>query len=191
MPKTRRRYYRKVKKHWASHIDVLSTETTTGTPSAPGYLVHEICGNASDNVTPIPYLIKVGNISMDLGLHFYTEDPIGEATSNWYTVGVVYVPEGVSLNSGVQVNALLLNHPEYVMWLKTLVPRYIPGAATGNGSSLMLENPSPIKVSSRLKRNLNSGDKIVFFVVAHTEQVSQEIHCEIKGFIRYFTRMAS
>lgn len=186
MPRARKRfYYRKSRKHWASHIDEVSMHVTA-TPSTPASLVHTIAENTADTTTPTPFLTKIGNVGIDVGIQLSTDNPPSNASTYNLSCGVIFVPQGVSYTTNNQIKTLIEYHPEYVMWLKQVIPQTKYG--TGGWA---LDNVPSLKVQSRLKRNLNSGDKLIFFVLANTTEVSQELDIRVQGWARYYSRIAS
>lgn len=70
-----------------------------------------------------------------------------------YIIGMMYVPEGYNTNetSGIISQSVVYRHPEWVLAWKRVD---YTDASQSNEFSL----------SSRLKRNLNSGDKVVFLL---------------------------
>lgn len=80
----------------------------------------------------------------------------GLQTTLDYMVGLCYVPEGYTLsNNGSMTNTLPYKHPEWVLAWKRF-------------DFINLGQSNEISLSSRLKRNLNSGDRIVLFVIAYS-----------------------
>lgn len=75
-----------------------------------------------------------------------------------YIIGISYIPEGYTLNTANNPKSQIgesffYKHPEWVIaWTRM---DYFTSAQSNE-----------IRLSSRLKRNLNSGDGIIFFVIA-------------------------
>ena len=78
-----------------------------------------------------------------------------------YMIGLMYIPEGYTLsNSTLYENGTIIyKHPEWLLCWKRFD---YSNAGQSNDFSL----------SSRLKRNLNSGDKIVMFLLANNSSGS-------------------
>lgn len=73
-----------------------------------------------------------------------------------YMVGIMYIPEGYTItSSGIfESGSVMYKHPEWVLCWKRFD---YSNAGQSNDFSL----------TSRLKRNLNSGDRIVMFLLAN------------------------
>lgn len=160
----RRRYYRSrrvyPKQKWLPvnnelgmnglEIVAASTFVTTTQP---------ITENSSRNITDgggnvsSATIIKVGRFRIK-GVLSVSSTGIGVS----YIIGIAYVPEGYSINQtasdiGNLGNTFFYKHPEWIMCWTRLD---YTNASQGNEFSL----------SSRLKRNLNTGDQIVVFRIA-------------------------
>lgn len=151
-----RRYYRRrtvvvrPKKKWASNIGQLSYTMTAPASSAdPGKVLVQ---NAAQSSNPTPTILKAGNFkaSVDVSLS-YSSSP---ASLPNCTVYILFLPEGISINTANDLLAVVSSHPEYVMAWRKLDFDFVNSAGTFNTSS--------VTMSSRLKRNLNSGDRIYF-----------------------------
>lgn len=147
-----RRYYRRSRtivraprKKWASNMKI--RYLTTDEP------VSILAENSSTNSTPTPIILKVGNFKVqgDVSLNMSTGHPGVLAPS--VIVIVFYLPEGVSV-SGTTAATVVSQHPEWIMAWKQLDL----GVAVPNTSGYLAGGS--FSVSSRLKRNLNSGDKV-------------------------------
>ena len=141
----RRRYYRRYykatpKKKWATNI-IQSSVTTSG--------VAEICKNSSQTSSPTPVIVKCGNfrIQGDVSYSFQSTTPSRPVNINFF---LIFCPEGVAAN-----DSLIGNHPEWIIGWKNLDVGYL------TGSSVAAAAGQSFSFTSRLKRNLNSGDRIV------------------------------
>lgn len=139
----RRRYggYRKRRK-WSPTL-VNGSFSLSATASTSNFQGTVLCRNSSNVGTDVPVstIVKVKNFKVLCDI-----TSVSNSISNLF-VGIIFVPQGftVSLTTPTE-------HPE---WL--LVWRTIDGTA---GASLGVQN---VQISSRLARNLNSGDSIVLF----------------------------
>lgn len=143
-----RRYYRRrtvvvrPKKKWASNMAV-GTLATSGSSSPIAVLV----ANSTQSSTPTPIILKVGNIKLQ------GDAVVQGPTTNLHPtliVMVFYLPEGLNLEA-TTASTVAAQHPEWIMAWKMVDL----GLGTSSDSA-----SSAFSVSSRLKRNLNSGDKI-------------------------------
>lgn len=167
MPRYYRRRYTRVikpKKKWASCIatwnrtDVVNPYVTT------------LATNSVQSGTPTPSILKVGNfkITADLIANF------GETGSANIiaTIYILFVPEGI-IDS--QIKNIPTQHPEYIMATK------VSGSSFQTGSSFALDT---VNVSTRLKRNLNSGDRVVMFIDFASTMYPTSV--TISGNVRYW-----
>lgn len=164
--KYRRTYVKKVypRKRWASSIKQHILDLTIPAGSTDGSLYDIVCENSVDNVTPSPVLIKFGRFKIKGDIRVSNNAAIGISSCMVYAV---YVPQGVTVNDN-----LVIYHPEWILGWTCL------SMNSGNSFSL----------SSTLKRNLNTGDKIVLlFVVDTLTQASQDITFALIYNMQYWT----
>lgn len=167
-----RRYYRprrtvvvRPKKKWASNMSQFvgaQTSTVTVAPSgqAPSthfYVANELVENKVQAGSPTPVILKCGNFKVkgDMKLDLSTTTTGATTQFAGCIAYIIYVPEGVSPSY-----TLAQSHPEWVMaWspINIDVSYLQPGTPT-------TQNVEKFSMSSRLKRNLNSGDKVVMLL---------------------------
>lgn len=160
-----RRYYRsriryvKPKRKWASNITNLSVNANVGV-SGEYLLYKQLCANSVQSGTiPTPTIIKCGNFKVQGDLTYYTAASgqslySGRISAVAY---IVYIPEGIVISGNVTATTgqgIIDAHPEWVMCWKVIDFDY--------GST---NTAAAFSFSSRLKRNLNSGDSIYYFVI--------------------------
>ena len=170
-----RRYYSRrtrvvrPKKKWASNIGQLNYSITSGNLE-PGKILVQ---NTSQSSNPTPTVIKAGNFkaSVDVVYTFST----APATLPNCTVYILFLPEGITVPDITSLGTLVNNHPEYVMAWRKMDFDYVANGGSFSGSSVTL--------SSRLKRNLNSGDKIYFGVYA----MNSGARIQVQGTVQFWT----
>lgn len=150
----RRRYYRRytrvvpAKKKWASNI-ITGTIGTAGSGEADNLT---LVANSSPTATPTPVIVKTGNFKIQ-GDAYLDVRTGGGNISVAARVFVLYTPEGVTSDFATVIG----QHPEWIMgWTQLDLP-ITNAAAIAAGNRFTL--------STRLKRNLNSGDKIRIVVI--------------------------
>jgi len=126
------------KKKWASYMKELTPANVTIQAGQVGGGFASCVINSSQDSTPTPTIIKVK----------YCKCAFDFSSSVLFNQGFVclmFVPQGVTptINSPIQ-------HPEWVMAWRGME---IDASGTAKGTQVML--------SSRLSRNLNSGDSII------------------------------
>ena len=145
----RRTVVRAPKKKWASQIKMF-TMSITGWNETLGGGVQELVGNSASTSNPTPVLIKAGNFKVQ-GDWIYqpaTAGMGGRATARMF---IMYCPEGTVPTTATQVQSLVNSHPEWIMAWKQLEAN----------TDTETYDQDRFSFSSRLKRNLNSGDKII------------------------------
>lgn len=148
----RRRYYRRYiraapKKKWASNL-VSGVIGTEGSGESNNFV---LVNNSSQAATPTPIIVKTGNFKVQ-GDAYLDVRAGGVGAYIGAQVFVVYTPEGVESN----FDTVIGTHPEWILaWTTLDLP--ITNAATVTAGSRF-------SFSSRLKRNLNSGDRIRLIV---------------------------
>lgn len=158
-----RRYYRsrtrviRPKKKWASNFKEIYSPTISVTNGTPGGWVDTLVENSNQSSNPTPVIVKAGNFKIqgDCAISTGVTTPVLAVT-----VYVIFAPEGITVASGSDVQSLVAAHPEYVMAWRTLDTAGGQGAIAG------------FSFSSRLKRNLNSGDKILLMASCTTSATS-------------------
>lgn len=171
-----RRYYRsrrtvvvRPKKKWASNIGQLAYQITTSNLS-PGRVLVE---NSAQTSTPTPTILKVGNFKASVDVSFsYSQAPVVLPNCTAY---IVFLPEGIAISDQNALFTLISNHPEYVMAWRRLDTDYASNTGSYNARS--------VTISSRLKRNLNSGDRVYFGVYAANSSAT----ITVQGTVQFWT----
>lgn len=178
----RRRYYRRVyrvaapKKKWASDIGqgILSIQEQEQSGTGPGGYVtiasNKVCGNSESGVFPTPVILKVGNFKTQIdGSVEGVMDPMRSVV-----LYLMFIPEGVDPTAVYTTNlgtkqSIADKHPEWIMgWKRIDVNTSYSGAPQAGN----LVSMSPTSFTSRLKRNLNSGDSIYFVLVSKKDMAT-------------------
>lgn len=173
-----RRYYRRrtvavrPKKKWASNIQLINQAG-----DRPRYVI-ELCSNSTQSTSPTPVVVKTGNFKLRLDAQVSTSG--GMSITNWPSVSyyVMYLPEGFEFTaspSHAELLSFITKHPEWIMAYS------VAGSNTTTSSKWDLETCT---FSSRLKRNLNSGDKIVLIAV---QEEDNAVLLNVRGVVRFWT----
>lgn len=120
--------------------------------------------NLASGNTFVPPILRVSHLSCSISIPPIALNAIAHIIS--FRFFMVYIPEGYNTfyswpavaNSPTTYNVLgtLADHPEWILAEKTMSP------LTNGGTTVSL--------GTRLKRNLNSGDKICLMIVANYSQ---------------------
>lgn len=167
-----RRYYRKrttlkPKKKWASNIVIRNYTINSGTPQP----IIPLVVNSAQAGTPTPVIVKAGNFKVNADIHVSVT---GADTPTQFMAVVMYVPEGLSISNNAALGTLVAAHPEYIMaW------RQFDTTSTS-------ATAQQVNFSSRLKRNLNSGDSVVYGILwTDTGAAINNIHASVT--VQYWT----
>lgn len=147
------------KKRWASQMTF--NRMVQGS-SGSTYLT--LVENSTESATPTPVIIKTGNFKVQVDAFASITDATSRGLVNAIAF-IAYVPQGYPLTSSTTsytvMRDLIKQHPEWIMCWKQMDFSSASGTATPESVS--------VSFSSRLKRNLNSGDKIIFSVAYSTD----------------------
>lgn len=162
-----RRYYKKrtvvvrPRKKWASNLtQLVGSQTSNVTVAPPGqapnthYIItSDLAQNKTQAGSPTPVILKCGNFKLkgDMRLYLSTSSSASAQFAGCIAY-IMYVPEGVTTSS-----ALVQQHPE---WIMAWSPINVNIEYVQSGTAVT-QNVEKFSMSSRLKRNLNSGDKVV------------------------------
>ena len=159
--KYRRSYVKRVypRKRWASNIFTKNNLVTLGNGEKTAWIFTSICDNSTQNSTPTPTLLKFGRLKLKGDIR------TDVASNNNFVSGimyVVYLPEGFNVGPD-----LIKQHPEYILgW-----------------TQISLDSGNTFSFSSPLKRNLNSGDKIILMFTIDSVNSVQAV----RNFNFYYT----
>lgn len=173
MPRYYRRRYTRVvrpKKKWASNIATWTNESVSGVPAV------SLVSNSVQSGTPTPTILKVGNFKVSVDLTFTTGQTVATGYIPAVIAYILYVPEGWAVDASTAFNNLIRTHPEWIMATKTM------------GANSRVDSVFPVdtlNLSTRLKRNLNSGDRIYLYFNFNTSAIISSV--SITGTCRYWT----
>lgn len=190
------RYVRKApKKKWAPYLNsytitdqqdqnnVVSVNRNT----TVGFL--QLIDNSNQLSTPTPTVTKVGNFKVHADAYYKVASEVTVATQ----VYIVFVPElwldpgFTTAQKAIKMSQIPTSHPE---WILTMGPLQSETSYSGSGTILL--NTTSKSFSSRMKRNLQSGDSIFILAITQlletTGQTQQQLlygvgyHFDIRGF---------
>lgn len=100
---------------------------------------------------PTPVIVKCGNFKVqgDVMVQTASSTPSRPVPLVFY---ILFVPEGVGIS-----DSLVTTHPEWIMGWTVIDATIIVGGGSGTTST----GSNRFSISTRLKRNLNSGDSVV------------------------------
>lgn len=161
-----RRFYRsriryiKPKKKWSTNIvsDDLSFTASINSNNQPYWMSHALVTNSGASSSPTPVVIKAGNFKAQGLIAGDTEN----AGARILDMGcyIMFVPEGISPTNASAAFQLIGLHPEWIMGWTMVNIAHVASLGTDDWAS-------KFSLSSRLKRNLNSGDQVQLWIVGH------------------------
>lgn len=167
----RKRYYRSRGK-WSANIRQIEDQSfnTGSTDQAYFFNYIDLCTNPTQQTSSVSQQFTVKNV--ELSYEIVTPE-VSLNFVNGLTVYIMYLPQGMTV-----ANNYHIQHPEYIM-----AHRYL-GAA-----NYVQSNPGrlPAKIKTRLSRRLQTGDKIIFYIVGyHKGTTSYTI--QLHGLVRWWTK---
>lgn len=172
----RRTIVRAPKKKWGSNIINISSQISNTTGQiANGFHYIVLAQNKTETTVPTPVIIKTGNFKLQGDLYFsYTATGGTQVVATLY---ILYIPQGMEPQTANGAETLVQNHPEWIMAWKVL-----EGGATLGNRSL---DSNRFTVTSRLKRNLNSGDSVISLLIV--ENLNTDHTVFLKGKCQFWT----
>lgn len=178
----RRRYrtiVRAPKKRWCTNMFYFDGNIDYGTNNNYAY-AKLLVQNSTEGANPSPVIIKTGNfkVQFDVTLNVAASGSIAARAF------IAYVPEGYNVGLGPaetfsNLNNLVSQHPEWILVWKQL--------DFGNANAAGSVDTSVVRMSSRLKRNLNTGDNIYFFVLGNGDFNGITARGVVSGACQYWT----
>ena len=178
MPRYYRRRYTRVvrpKKKWASNITPMY-HTFAPLTSPQFYDSLPLVTNSTQITTPTPTVIKTGNFKVQMDFTYI----LNGGASVEISAFIMYIPEGTEPTSYSSAKALVEKHPEWVMgWKYASLDYAAPNVQSGTET---------MNFSTRLKRNLNSGDSVSLVLLATTSTGGVNITAfQYGGMAQYWT----
>ena len=174
----RRRYTRvvKPKKKWGSNmIGVEMNVVNSGQTITGGYHAVTLATNKTETTSPTPVIVKTGNFKVQGDLHYTgSGTSVGHPSAMLY---VVFVPQGMEPTTYAAASSLIANHPEWILAWRFLESNIVNAAG--------IVDTNRFSFSSRLKRNLNSGDSILAILLVGSLGVGQT--CTVNGMCQFWT----
>lgn len=195
MPRrTVRRTVTKPRKRWQMQLYQMNSPVNSDDNNKRTYMnvdanssfmiVHEITQNATASSTPTPSIVKVGNFQVKM---YVSCEPVNYQPIRllyYLRAYVVFVPEGVT-----PTGAWMNQHPEYILAKGGKASSGFSYAVTQNqaGQDVQISSAKALvnlQFSSRLKRNLNTGDKIMLILIGNA--VPASINYTMYGDVQFF-----
>lgn len=174
-----RRYYRRrtivraPRKKWATNITTRNYTILPGSSDPLNKVPYiQLVSNASQSSSPTPVIVKAGNFKVNADVSFlYSATSANEVH---LVAFVVFLPEGIVPADNQQFGNLITAHPEYILAWRQLDAERIE--ATNQNVARNLDR---VTFSSRLKRNLNSGDSIVFGILDQSSNTVTQVRVSL------------
>lgn len=149
-------------KKWSPVLVELNPDAQQVNANSNIFFSTTICENSNNtNTAPTATVIKVGNLKVSFECECASNRTIFASGQAF----IMFVPQGLTPTTDYANQ-----HPEYIMVWRSFNPS---GAV------------SAITMQSRLKRNLNSGDKIVLFYKVRNDDPNANITIAFRGVATY------
>lgn len=170
------------RKRWASHIESYiigaqnGTQAPTNVPNIAAF--KELAKNSNDMSVPTPMIIKTGRykVSCELTLDLTQQATAKDPGNYIFMMYLFFLPQGSNLESPTEhdpyqqakyrflaITNLCYNHPEWILAKKQIdCPQSQVTQMNGKFYGTVTF------MSSKLKRNLNSGDSIVLGITCQS-----------------------
>lgn len=178
-----RRYRRYRKKgRWSANIKRISyNENLSVINEGYGFNFITLCQNPPQNDSTVSQQYTVKNI--ELSLYIEANNYSALTYLEEYTVYIMYVPQGMSVDSSYP-----MNHPEYIMAYRFYGNSKIEDDNNGL-NNISNQQAYPIKVKSRLSRRLQTGDGIIFLITYKSQtNLDTGIKIDYSGLCRWWTK---
>lgn len=160
---------------WSPHMETIQDTLQVAANAAYAYYPHVVCANAGDSHLPSVPVVQVTRINYQGHL------AQNQTSAEWYLY-FIYVPEGVdaTLANWTAWQNYINAHPEYIMARTIGTSDY---TTSGNTTTTL-------KLSTRMKRNLNSGDQVIaLFVWSTLFPYNGALSLPMQGQISYYTKV--
>lgn len=170
----KKRYYRKRKGIWSTRISNI-TGSQLVSSNSDAIIYYNLCQNPSqtDSTVSNKYTVKNVNLQLELSV-----DSGSQGDLENFQAYIVYIPQGY-IPTGVPsaYGTLPFDHPEWIM-----THRFI-GQAQGDVNNYY----PPLKITSRLARKLDTGDRVVLIILGHNQGGSSTT-IQYRGLVKYNTK---
>lgn len=174
----RRRTYTRVvkpKKKWASNYYELSGDVQSAGDGQSFWYAKPLGRNTTEVNSPTPVIVKTGNFRVQFDLTI----SVGASGAIAARAFVIFVPQGWPSTTIDNYQNIVKDHPEWIMVWRQL--------DFGNANAAGTYDTSVVKMSSRLKRNLNSGDSVIFLILGTGDFTNVTYKAKIAGAAQYWT----
>lgn len=173
----RRRYTRVVapKKKWCSNLKSLVGVAVEYQNPSEFSVIKDLVINNSDGATPTPVVVKTGNFKAQIDMTIN----VGATGTIEAAIFIMFVPQGMTLTNYTNINNYITCHPEWILAWRQL--------DFGNANAQGSVDTTVVRFGSRLKKNLNSGDRICLFVLGSGNFTGVQTNGVLNGRIQYWT----
>ena len=164
-----KRYYRKGR--WSANIKQIINQEIQAPANSQFYGFIDLATNPAQSDTTVSQQYTVAHTQFSFTLdNFYSGN---EAAIDSATAFIMYIPQGYTITS-----AIVSQHPEWIMSMRF----YGKIIADSNSRDI-----KPLSISTRVKRRLQTGDKIVFFLTGNNTATGGQT-IQVNGILRWWTK---
>lgn len=172
-----RKYSRRYRKKgiWSNRISNISG-SQLATKESQFVIYYNLCQNPTQDNSTVSNKYTVKNINLQLELSTDTGVPTDIENAQAF---VCYIPQGyVPTGTPSAYATVPYDHPEWIM-----AHRFI-GSPQGDANNYY----PPLRITSRLARKLDTGDRIVLIVLAENTSVTTSYTMVYRGVVKYVTK---
>lgn len=170
----RRRFRTKTGK-WASNIVDIGPSTFVLAPSSFSVTEITLATNPAYANSSTSSIKKVKNFEVAINIDA-VDSLQGIENLQFY---IMFVPEGMAIGDDYTIR-----HPEYIMAMRYYGEPGIDRPSTSQYANLY---GPPLRIRSRLSRNLNTGDRVILLVRAANTTTSN-LTCQYSGLCRWWSK---
>ena len=161
----RRRYYRK---SWSTRLTSINVSQLVA-PGTPVLIYRTLATNPAqdDNTVSQRFTVKNVNVQVEV-THENNADRINLAQHY-----ILYIPQGYTLSADTPYD-----HPEWIM-----AHRFIGGPVSTSDPGY-----APLRISTRLARKLDTGDRIVYLFLATNTSTTAQSTIQLNGLVKLNTK---
>lgn len=174
-----RRYSRRRTGKYSPNITRLGPNSYNIQPQTRDFQIVTLVENEGYNASRGNNILRVKNV--ELNVQFETANVAAAYNIESCCGYILFIPEGYSINIDTPIQ-----HPEWIMAYKFFGS---PDPELGSITEPQVVSPQRVqRITSRLSRNLNTGDRIVFLAEATNVNENNAYGVQFQGLCRWWTK---
>lgn len=175
MARRRYRRYRRRSGRWSTRLTAINVSQLT-TPGNAFFIYRTLATNPTQDDNTVSQRFTVKNVNCQVNIEYQSGGNNGTSNADVENLQhyILYIPQGFTLTENTP-----FEHPEWIMAHRLL------------GSPQSDTNPGflPARISTRLARKLDTGDRIVYLLLgSNTGQTTYGTTIRVDGLIKLNTK---